>query len=338
MDQLQGVAELVVFFSEGQVAAEYDEMEFGRILLGEVAVEELAGAYVESAYVSVSAGLIVNGIVFFMLRFDQAGIAEPDFNLPLQYLLRHAGRGPDLGHGAIRMASRAQCPVPWHSTSMWQPEQEGEDNEAQQVQRVVWRNRLGLKFDKVTQAPAQPVSDLDVTTTPHDVVDQPTPQESEPVPIETRAPEQPPAEIRVPPPTPAVKPSPPPVLRSSNGQKDAAPPPSAPPPISGTQGVTAAQNAVSNVPISHNVVPPVERPASTRALLNTSTTEVSEMVDRLNDRIGELQSRHRDEMHNQQQMYLDQVRECRDEIQRLKSALRHEQARAQRLQQILRGE
>jgi hypothetical protein len=37
-------------------------------------------------------------------------------------------------------------------------------------------------------------------------------------------------------------------------------------------------------------------------------------------------------------VYLDQIRNCKDEIQKLKSALRNEQERSRRLQQLLRGE
>jgi MOSC domain-containing protein YiiM len=39
-----------------------------------------------------------------------------------------------------------------------------------------------------------------------------------------------------------------------------------------------------------------------------------------------------------QQHYLEQIAACRDEIQKLKAALRNEQERNHRLQQLLRGE
>jgi hypothetical protein len=46
----------------------------------------------------------------------------------------------------------------------------------------------------------------------------------------------------------------------------------------------------------------------------------------------------REEMARQQQGYLEQIRSCREEIQKLKSALRNEQERNRRLQQLLRGD
>ena len=45
----------------------------------------------------------------------------------------------------------------------------------------------------------------------------------------------------------------------------------------------------------------------------------------------------REELERQQQGYLEQIKGFRDEIQKLKSALRHEQERNRRLQELLRG-
>lgn len=46
----------------------------------------------------------------------------------------------------------------------------------------------------------------------------------------------------------------------------------------------------------------------------------------------------RAEVERQQQVYLDQIRSYREEVQQLKAALRHEQRRNRRLQQLLRGD
>lgn len=46
----------------------------------------------------------------------------------------------------------------------------------------------------------------------------------------------------------------------------------------------------------------------------------------------------RAEMQRQQHGYLEQIKGCREEIQKLKAALRHEQERNRRLQQLLRGD
>mgnify|MGYP006979329563 CR=1 FL=1 len=54
--------------------------------------------------------------------------------------------------------------------------------------------------------------------------------------------------------------------------------------------------------------------------------------------IEEITEQHRAEMSDLQTNYLDQIRNCRAEIQKLKSALRNEQERSRRLQGLLRGE
>jgi hypothetical protein len=55
-------------------------------------------------------------------------------------------------------------------------------------------------------------------------------------------------------------------------------------------------------------------------------------------RIETLVRKHRLELEQQQQIYLDQVRATREEVHRLKTLLAREQSRTQRLQQMLRGE
>jgi hypothetical protein len=56
------------------------------------------------------------------------------------------------------------------------------------------------------------------------------------------------------------------------------------------------------------------------------------------EQTGKAADQFRSEMHRQQQGYLEQIRNGREEIQKLKAALRHEQERNRRLQQLLRGD
>jgi hypothetical protein len=93
----------------------------------------------------VGAALSVRALVFFTFKVDENGLADANFNLPLRYLADNAGPGPDLGAGPIRLACRGQCPVPWHSVNMWEPLNDPEKGSIELVQKVVWRNRLGLK-------------------------------------------------------------------------------------------------------------------------------------------------------------------------------------------------
>ena len=62
------------------------------------------------------------------------------------------------------------------------------------------------------------------------------------------------------------------------------------------------------------------------------------LIRQHSDQLSKVSDRYRGDLERQQQVYLDQIRGCRDEIQKLKSALRNEQQRARHLQRLLRGE
>ena len=65
---------------------------------------------------------------------------------------------------------------------------------------------------------------------------------------------------------------------------------------------------------------------------------LSQLIQQHNQNLDSLMRKHRADLEQQQQTYLEQISGCRDEIQRLKGLLRHEQNRNRRLQQLLRGE
>jgi hypothetical protein len=62
------------------------------------------------------------------------------------------------------------------------------------------------------------------------------------------------------------------------------------------------------------------------------------LIKQHGDRLTKVSEKYRSDLERQQQIYLDQIRSCKDQIQKLKSALRNEQERSRRLQQLLRGE
>lgn len=65
---------------------------------------------------------------------------------------------------------------------------------------------------------------------------------------------------------------------------------------------------------------------------------VQELVRMNAQQLNEMRYGHRQEIEAQQSAYLEQIKACRDEIHDLKVALRQEQSRSRRLQEILRGE
>lgn len=232
------------------VAMEMRFCDFEALVDGGGTLEQFAASVARAAYAVVGTGLAVQGIVFFQFKVDEEGRIDPAFNIPLRYLMDNAGGGPDLGTGPIRLACRSQCPVPWHSKNLWEPSNEGEENPAQQLQKAIWRNRLGLK----------PTSFVTNTVAENFVLED---------------------------------------ARSEQRQLEA---------------------------------------RLTDAFGTEGKVNLESMIRQNSDQLTKVSTKYRSDLEQQQQMYLEQIRGCRDEIQKLKTDLRNEQQRSRRLQELLRGE
>jgi len=213
----------------------------------------------------------VRGMVMFLLRIDENGRADEGFSVPLRHLVRHAGPGPDIGCGVIRLASRSQCSGSWHAMNLWEPEGDGDRNSLKVVQRAVWRNRLGLKLTK---------ADGDALLPPAGEIE----------------------------PAPRLLPSPSKPAPKSGARKSA------------SAAMTRADDKID------------------QAFGEEGRISLTQLIAQHNQSVDALTRKYRVDLEQQQQIYLDQIRGCRDEIQRLKTLLRHEQNRNRRLQQLLRGE
>ena len=162
MTEHEGLEEAIFLFAEdlSAVASEMRYVEFEALLNHSASIEQFAASNVRAAYVVVGEGLAVRAIVFFTFQVDEEGRVDDRFNVPLRYLAKQAGRGPDLGSGKpIRMACRSHCPVPWQAAKLWEPEGVGDVHPAIRLQKIVKRNRLGLKPRRVSipdeNSPAQ---------------------------------------------------------------------------------------------------------------------------------------------------------------------------------------
>lgn len=139
--------EAIYLFRDGQITSEMRYSEFESLLSGAATLEDRAGERVPCAYVAIGSGLIVRGLVFFELSVAAGGVADSGFNVPLRYLVRNAGSGPDLGGGPIRLSCRGRCSVPWHASNLWQPDIDGPGNAPELIRKAVRKNRLGFKAD-----------------------------------------------------------------------------------------------------------------------------------------------------------------------------------------------
>lgn len=142
-----GFAEAVLLFDAdlSGVESELRGEDFDALVQGAAGLEQFAASVVRAAFALVGMALSVRSVVLFTFKVDENGVVDPRFNLPLRYLADNAGPGPDLGAGPVRLACRSQCPVPWHAVNLWEPRGSGDEGSIQLVQKVIWRNRLGLK-------------------------------------------------------------------------------------------------------------------------------------------------------------------------------------------------
>lgn len=249
----QDLDELVLLYTAdgSKIVSEMRYGDFEALVSRETNLAEHAASVVKAAYAQIGGGLTLLGVVFFRFTVDEDGKITGSFNLPLRYLLENAGEGPDLGAGPIHLACRGQCPVPWHSVNLWQPEGEGEEHPAMLAQKAIWRNRAGLK-----------------RTAP-----------------------------------PAMAPP----LRS----------PAIDTPVDDQQRLEDRLTATFG---------------------EEGKVNLTQLVQQQSVQLSEASQKHRSDLEEQQRTFQDQLREYRDEIHKLKAALRREQERNRRLQSLLRGD
>lgn len=279
MASQDGAQEVVVLFDAtgSKVDLEMRYAQFNALLGQKATLSSHAASTVKAAYAQVGTGLSVRAVVFFLFKVNEQGYVDPAFNLPLDYMAQHAGEGPDLGSGPISMACRSQCPVPWHGINMWEPA-EGRAHPAMLVQKLVWRNRLGLKVaPPAAAADTREAREARPAARPLDVT----------------------ARLEA-------------VVNGSGGNEADAEP------------VRAQLKSMDN--------------KLTAAFGEAGRVSVTQYTRQHREQLGQVAHRFRSEMARQQQGYLDQIRACREEIQQLKAALRHEKERNRRLQQLLRGD
>jgi len=150
------IHQAVMFFDADILVKEMLLAEFEAVLDQVVGLPEFAGREVRACFLRIDARLRIVGAVFFLVDFDLRGYVNRSWNVPLAHLLDHAGRGPDLGAGRIRLACRSQCAVSWHARQLWDPILEGAAGSFRQMQQALGRNRLGLPREEAPEEPPAP--------------------------------------------------------------------------------------------------------------------------------------------------------------------------------------
>lgn len=145
------VNEAVFFFSPTHILKEMLFSEFEAVLDGIVDMPELASEDWRAVFIQTNAQLDVLACVFFYIKFDEKGVPDRTWNMPLQHMAEIAGVGPDMGAGPIRLSCRSQCPVPWHQSRSWDPIIQPEGNSFVAIRDALLDNRLALVVEDLPE-------------------------------------------------------------------------------------------------------------------------------------------------------------------------------------------
>jgi hypothetical protein len=151
-------SEAILFFGDRGVSKSMLFSDYEAILDGMVGVPEFAGRQIKGAYCLVNGHLHVVALALFLIDFDDDGMADHTWNVPLRHLAEHGGPGPDMGAGPIRLACRSQCPVAWHQEKLWDPVMKPGANHFVFIRDIIRERgaKLGLFVDDSSPAPVAP--------------------------------------------------------------------------------------------------------------------------------------------------------------------------------------
>jgi len=147
----------VFFIGNNEVTRHMLFSEFEALLDGLVALPDYADEEAKAVYVVIGEAGKVEAAVFFLLYFDEKGIADVSWNVPVERLSGISGSGPDLGGGPIRLACRGQCAINWHQNDLWDPDMTPGSNDFLLIKKAVEENRLRFDF-------ATPIDDIPMLT------------------------------------------------------------------------------------------------------------------------------------------------------------------------------
>lgn len=147
-------SEVILFFGPRGVRKGLLYSDFETVLDGVIGLQEFAGQEMRAAYATVNGRHLVTGLVLFTIAFDENGVADRTWNIPLRHMAERADRGPDLGAGPVRLACRSQCPIQWHQEQLWDPNMKPGENDFVYARDFVREKGDYLGLPWVEESPA----------------------------------------------------------------------------------------------------------------------------------------------------------------------------------------
>jgi hypothetical protein len=155
-------AEAVLLLKDENIEKQMLFQEFETVLDGGVALTEFRNQACRALYLQVNESLHITACVLFVIDVDDAGNIPANWHLPFTQLTENAGKGPNLGAGAIRLTFSGQCSVPWHNNKLWSPDDFPDVFIL--AQKAIADNRLQLSFENAEEEDSfqLPVLDMDI--------------------------------------------------------------------------------------------------------------------------------------------------------------------------------
>ena len=129
----------VFFFKDSKLTKELHFNEFEGIIDGSVTLLSFASQSAKAVYLEITPQLVVKAAVFFTLSFNEQGVADTRWSIPLEQLASNSAKGPDMGCGPITLACRSQCFINWHQPKLWDPEMTAGTNHFVIIKKAVKR-------------------------------------------------------------------------------------------------------------------------------------------------------------------------------------------------------
>ncbi len=137
---------ILFFDSDGKICKEMHSSEFEAILDGYVPLKDWRNRELKAAFVEMDSEYLVHSTIFFKVAFTENGEIDPNWNLPLDAIVRASSEGPDLGAGPIKLACASQCPIMHYRDYLWDPDLRKNRGPLSLIKKVIKTNRLSIQF------------------------------------------------------------------------------------------------------------------------------------------------------------------------------------------------
>ena len=137
-------SEAVFFFDDKGISNEMLYQEFEAFLDGMIGNSDLANVNAHAVYANINSELNISALVFFTIAFNEEGMADSSWNIPLRSLAEKGIAGPNMGAGPVKLFMKSGNESSTYADKLWDPGERGGSNDLVHLKNAIKRNRLCL--------------------------------------------------------------------------------------------------------------------------------------------------------------------------------------------------